>query len=750
MRKLLFIMAFVMFTLMFYTGNSFAVNWTSENCVDSGDYVGTIFYTAENNTMSNGASIILQPRTDLIYPNGNPVECTEYNLSVGTPTAQNYYCGYHLSVSDYSNSNACLNGTVYNVGSGFSSSNIYCLRDWNGTGVSRVNVTLDSGGTHRLKVCHLDTYEMFISGITYFPSLPVLGNDLYVRFDNSKGSNITFLRLYNPSGYVSTQTAQWENRVVDGEILIPASKLNETGTYAFNITSCEYGDFANTSTWGNCSSCNGWFNTTSTGYDCLNAGTTYYGPPPTPVVGGRIDDIQADTWTPALGEIVNISAKVTNNGSAVQTYYFGLSVGKNYTGEWIYCNRDCYQDYDLYGDYRNVTLHPGQTVMLTRSFKFRSGWFDVNKTYDLKIGIYNAPYLDPSMALDSEIVSDAFNITTFSPNLRAEIISFNASVTKVAIDGYTTINVLIRNNGTQNYDFYLGLSVGKNDTSVFCNRYCYADCGNLSGTVICDYGRTGTIHAGQTVNVVRKFKFDSAFFDIGLYDLALGVYTAAYLGPSYATDSRMVIGYFNVTERPPCIIRSLQIYPMSDMIDQNQFVRYLFFTSYDCDGRIYWRDPGGIVRSAATTDTINGTVHEYFLPGVNVNRPGVWTYYAKSCARVEAPYMNASCETSGNRTFTVTSDVGPMNVVDPLRAGVSDALGIPWEYTLAFISMIIIIVVGAYTAYKTKYHIVPVVLMIVLFLMFTLIGWIPWWILVLIVILAAFIVAKWGIGIFGG
>jgi hypothetical protein len=233
--------------------------------------------------------------------------------------------------------------------------------------------------------------------------------------------------------------------------------------------------------------------------------------------------------------------------------------------------------------------------------------------------------------------------------------------------------------------------------------------------------------------------------------LAIGVYTAAYLDPSFATDKRMAIYYFNVTERPPCLIRSLQIYPLTDTIDQNQFVRYMWYTSYDCDGRIYWSDPGGTVRSVVTTDTNNGTLHEYLLPGTSINRPGIWTYWARSCARSgELPFMTDSCEVSGNRTFTVTSEQGPLNVVEPLRGAVADTFGIPYEVALAFIAMIIIVAVGGYLAWKTKYHIVPVVVMIILFLMFVVIGWIPWWVLIIIVILAAFIVAKWGSNLFGG
>jgi hypothetical protein len=595
---------------------------------------------------------------------------------------------------------------------------------------------------------------MIESGFIFSPSPMVLGNDFTIKWDTSVGTNVTDVLITKPD-LTSHRMVSFENSVVDLSHLETAGNLDQYGTYYFNITSCHTGNFLNSSTWSNCGSCYGWFNTTGQYYNCLSP-VGYVPPvPPVPIVtGGSMNDIRADIWTPVLGEIINISAKITNNGTITQTYYWGMSVGKNYTGEWLYCNRDCYQDYDLYGDYRNVTLSPGETVMLTRSFKFRSGWFDVNRTYDLVMGIYSAPGLPPSSAIQYLRFPDAFQIVSQSSNLNAKIISFNVSARQVAVDYTGWIDILVMNNGTQNYDFYVGLSIGKNDTGVFCNRWCYADCGvyndSYQGTALCDYGHTGTIHPGQTVVVRRSFKFDSAFFLPGLYDISIAVYSAPYLNPSYAFDRRMVIDYFNVTERPPCLIRSLQIYPLTDTIDQNQFVRFMWFTTYNCDGRIYWRDPGGVVNSRAATDAWNGTDHEYMLAGTSVNRPGVWTYWARSCASVTTPYMTASCETSANRTFTVTSEVGPINVMDPVRGAVSDTLGIPYEVTLAFIAMIIIIIVGSVLAWKTKFHIVPVVAMIILFLMFVLIGWIPWWILVLIVILAAFIVAKWGSNLFGG
>jgi len=754
MKKVLLGLVLAMF-ILFCSGNSFAVNWTAERCVDSGG--GILGFEVYVDFPANG--LVLDPYHYDIYDiktQGNyGVYCMQHYVNPSDASQQNYYCMSSITAQQYQSSSGCTNDTFYDititaVGDGLHEG-YYCIRDWNRTTTSRVNLSYSFEpyiGKH-LQLCHLDTYDMIASGVIFFPTTPTLLNDFYIRYDTGNNATVASLYYWKPDSsmqHILHNESEYPNieGMVDHSIMIPASQMNEYGNYIFNLTSCQ-GGYDNPSTWHNCASCIGSWNTSSglTSYDCSLGVTGGGGLPPSAYKTAYLSDINADTWTPALGEIVNISVKVTNNDTTVKTYYLGLTVGG--------CNRNCYQDYDLYGDYRNVTFYPAESVILSREFKFGSAWFDVNESYDLKIGIYDAPNLPPSEAIDSIIIPDAFSVVAQSPNLKAEIISVNASVTQVAVNGLARINILIRNNGTQSYNFYVGLSIGKNDTYVFCNRYCYADCGDTKGTAACDYMRTGTIHPGQTVAVSRLFKFDEAFFyPDNLYDLAIGVYTAAYVEPAFALDSRMVIGYFNVTERPPCLIRSLQIYPLTDTIDLNQLVRYMWYTSYDCDGRIYWADPGGVVRSIMTTDEWNGTMHTYVLPGTSINRPGIWTYWAKSCATITSPFMTASCETSGNKTFTVTSEQGALNVVEPVRSAAADWLGIPYGVTLAFIAMVIIVAVGGYLAYKTKYHIVPVVAMIVLFLLFVVIGWIPWWILVIIVILAAAIVAKWGSEMFGG
>lgn len=344
-------------------------------------------------------------------------------------------------------------------------------------------------------------------------------------------------------------------------------------------------------------------------------------------------------------------------------------------------------------------------------------------------------------------------------NVSAKIISVNASIRTLPVGYEVTLTTLVQNNGSSNWIFYLGQSIGDNSTSTFCNRDCYVDCqmGTVDsiinyGTYQCDYLSTNTIHAGQTVILKRRFLFKDSFFDTGLKDMITAIYYAPYLSPVDAYDKILNIGYFNITDVPPTIT-NLRTIPNVNPVAFKDSVIFTWWTSnMNTTTQLEIRNPDGSFKSRTTNsapDSTVGVTSHYITKGGASFKNGTYLYIATSC-QIDPPYL---C-TSQNKTVTFiipdeTEGELP-NVMNPIVNALSQLLGISYDLVLPFLALIITVISGAVVGIKTKSGQTTVAIMILLLFMFTLIGWMPWWILILFAVMAAFIVAKWGKEIFTG
>lgn len=342
-------------------------------------------------------------------------------------------------------------------------------------------------------------------------------------------------------------------------------------------------------------------------------------------------------------------------------------------------------------------------------------------------------------------------------NVSADIISVNASVRTLPIGYEVTLTTLVRNNGSTTWNFYLGQSIGKNSTATYCDRDCYIDCqmGNIDpvinyGTYQCDFLSTGNLAVGQTVILTRRFLFKDAFFDFGLYDMVTAIYYAAYAPTSY--DRILEIDYFNLTDVPPTIT-NLRTIPNSNPVAGKDTVIFTWWTSNENTTTVLEiRNPDGSFKSKTTNsapDSTVGVTSHYITKGGVAFKVGTYTYIATSC-QVEYPFL---CSTQ-NKTVTfvapVITDGELPNLVNPIQQWLSELLGIPYDLVLAFLGVVITIAIGIVVGIKTKDGTITVAVMILLLFVFMIINWIPIWLLIIFVILAGFIVAKWGKQIYTG
>lgn len=127
--------------------------------------------------------------------------------------------------------------------------------------------------------------------------------------------------------------------------------------------------------------------------------------------------------------------------------------------------------------------------------------------------------------------------TTVPPvGVNASIVSYTATDINPTLDQEVTVTIAIKNTGGSSYDFAVGLSIGNN--TFYCNRNCYTD-------GLGDYVFTGTLAPEETTWVSRKFKFHSWLFEYNqFYNMKIGVYPATYLPPSSAYDYVTANNYF--------------------------------------------------------------------------------------------------------------------------------------------------------------------------------------------------------------
>lgn len=90
------------------------------------------------------------------------------------------------------------------------------------------------------------------------------------------------------------------------------------------------------------------------------------------------------------------------------------------------------------------------------------------------------------------------------------------------------------------------------------------------------------------------------------------------------------------------------------------------------------------------------------------------------------------------------------SVVPSFTNPLEQILGMTTEQILAMLSLIISIAVGIFAGAKTKDGMTAVVVIIVMIFLFTLVGWLPFWVVFVLAILAAFIVARFARGFLAG
>jgi hypothetical protein len=472
--------------------------------------------------------------------------------------------------------------------------------------------------------------------------------------------------------------------------------------------------------------------------------TPYVTTPSTPVLGNDL----TFTWdTTVNASAVSLYVKVPSGTESFSPYDHSNQVdhsivlsGAAFTeaGLYYFNVTSCQGDYLNIGTWTNCAVCSGTFNSVT----------NVSSTQTCISGLAS-PILPPVVIPP--------NYTTPPTGTDAKIISVNASVTKVPIGYEVLLTTLVQNNGSSNYNFYLGQSIGLNSTGVFCNRDCYVDCqmGKIDpvinyGTYQCDYLRTETTHSGQTVILTRKYLFRSDFFTSGFYDIVTAIYPNAYMTPSDAYDIDWKISYFNVTNVAPTMSNLRTIPALTTYVAGQTDVTFAWWTNMNSSTILEIRNPDGSFKSRFTGDNIEntGVTAHYVTRGGVGFKNGTYTYIATSCLTIP-PY---ECVTQNSTVTFVKDDQTDElpNVVNPVKEWLGQLLGIPADLVLAFLGLVISVIVSVYAGYKTQDGRVVAIVMTVMILLFTIMTWIPIWILIIFVIIAAFIVTKWGKELFTG
>lgn len=493
-----------------------------------------------------------------------------------------------------------------------------------------------------------------------------------------------------------------------------------------------------------------------------------------------------------LGQNYSLLVAVHNIGNFTSTYKIGLSFGKDGIG---YCNSACYIGgyYDAYtGTYwfGSVTINPDETGIVSLPYRFRSDFFALGQSYDLKVTV--RPIADLTI-LDNRTIPNAVTIVNFPTTTSAKIVNVTLSDYNPTVDQTITASIRVMNNGTIEASFPIGFSIGKD--GVYCNRDCYTDCSTPPNEpppspYFCDYVSTGILHPNQTVTVSRQFKFDQLNFEVGqTYDVIAAAYYFPYSRPDESYDYRIYTNAVNIsdfTTKLAAYASSATITPKNVQISNVSFnedtitvdiyvVNNATFTyNYTIGVSIgYWNATNkGVYYTALTplippcnklcyTDGLGDwsyalippgysapirrtmKVPHYFLENTSFDLAvGVWTAPAELYPN---PYTGKLISVTyfkniGFVQFPKAGQVG--NVVKPLSEGLGNLLGIPAAFALALISIIISLVVGIIAGWKIGDGMIAVVVLLTTLLGFTLIGWIPIWFLIILGILAAFLIAS--------
>jgi hypothetical protein len=478
-----------------------------------------------------------------------------------------------------------------------------------------------------------------------------------------------------------------------------------------------------------------------------------------------------------------------NTGSSVTDYKVGLSIGKNSTGQ--FCNSDCYaggQQQDAsnitwFGIVHNVL--PNETRIVTTYFNFTSAFFESYNSYDVRIAI--RPY-DSLNVLDLEEVLNVTYVSFLVPptGVDAEIVNVTFEDSNPTVGQTVPVDIKIKNTGDVEYDFYVGLSIGDYDSYVFCNRDCYSDCdgGRPRGTVLCDYGRTGTIHPNQTVTVRRLFGFLSQNFEQGnYYDTLVTVAHDSYLGLPNSLDNRTLLDNIYITP----VEQKLSMYAISAQASTQSIstgkeitVRAFIFNNDTITYNVtiglslgIWNVPSGKVwtqvqppvivpcNTECFTDDIGSWVFKtvprnYTVP---VTRSFVIPDYFPEGSAFDVAigiYTSPADQFPAGKliSFTVIKDMATVtsqplanitvpNVVDTGTDLVGQLLGVNTSLALVFIGIVTSVAVGGYLALKTNSGMIGSIAVLALFILFSVFGWIPIWVTIIFAVIASFIVARY-------
>lgn len=502
-----------------------------------------------------------------------------------------------------------------------------------------------------------------------------------------------------------------------------------------------------------------------------------------------------------------ISILFKNTGTAPATYVVGLTIGR----EWEYgnfteafCNEACYvDDYDTDNYGRKwvefvINLQPQDSAIATVKFKFRDPVFEYGKRYDVVVRLWkdirNIEILNfTTDGLDELFLNDAILVTQYpiTPGVDAKIVSYSLP-TSAMQEQIISVKAIIKNTGTARSDFYVGLSIGSDETGIWCNRYCYAD-------GIGDYFVVRDLEVNSSAIIERKFRIRSEFFEANMYyDARIAVYDKPYVPFEYALDSVALEDYIYVHELV------LDAYAFHAAADKTQVGKKSMIT---ITGWIINKGPISynftIGMSIGIWDVVSGLKYPYpqypLIPPCNVecykDGLGDWVYlylppnYTAPVIRVfEVPdYFPL------NNSFDVAIGVWKVGGEEPIslvyfknisyltylvppeqqlkeygRVGVQEiisfieySLNVKREYAKmifwVIITSVLSISVIAIPAYISKTY--PWQLGLIVLLIMTILGaivrddagpFMPYWIVILFVIIGAFIGGKTLYEVFGG
>lgn len=295
---------------------------------------------------------------------------------------------------------------------------------------------------------------------------------------------------------------------------------------------------------------------------------------------------------------------------------------------------------------------------------------------------------------------------------------------------------------------YFGLSIGDQDTGIWCNRDCYADCTLDSyGTSACDYYNT-SMHNGQSIDFFRDFKFMPNWFEANQsYDLAIGIYNDTYLSPSQALAYRVFSDYFTITE-PTVTISDAYIMPNNPLPNTNIEISWSSNLNSDTFIRIT-KDSESIVSRGKfyTTTGENTKYHNISIGSAFFSNIGNYDYFIESCCYPQTCGAYICGNTTGS--FTVGGETETKPVSD-LVGDMFSPLGTTGLQGLYLFALILSLVFSVAVVYLTKHTEFGIMVFVMFLIMFSFIGWLPFWIIILFVVIAGLFVATKLKGVMSG